>query len=57
MKVNVKVKAGELRFATLVQVEHYISKHKKYDVKCKILDCKSRIFSNIYNLLLCIIII
>lgn len=52
MKVNVKVKAGEFRFATLVQVEDYISKHKKYNVKCKILDRESRIFSNIYNLLL-----
>lgn len=52
MKTTIRAKAGDLKFATTIESEEYISKYKKFDLKCKILDEEFKLFSYDYILLL-----
>lgn len=50
MKLNVKAKANEFKFATWRHAEECIEKHKKYGVKCKTLRFSVGLLNNTYEL-------
>lgn len=52
MKTTIKAKASEFKFATWAESRSYISKYKKYNIRCKILDEEMKFFSYDYILFL-----
>ena len=52
MKKTIRAKAGDFKFTTQLEIEECISKYKKYNLRCKILDEEMKLFSYIYILLL-----
>ncbi len=50
MKIHVKAKASEFKFATRMQVKDCFKQDEEYEVKCKILHISPRLLSNTYEL-------